>query len=755
MNGPLDHLKAKGKPDYTTLTDHLDHVIAATVKAAEAFEMDVELARKGAILHDIGKAHLTFQERLKPTFEKNRSPDTEPFRHELASLLFLPLFDRAEWPALIEMVVAHHKSIKSDVKQMGIIDLDQDRFGERTFYLHAGAWNESKNKGLLITQGNNELHCAAWESYSADALALLNHYDIPTRPVSFDEAKQTYFTVLDYCKKTPDGFSKWKGLLMAADHFVSAMVHKTVGQTTQLFRVPVLTYYNGRKGNSLYPLSEIPTDSARPHTLVTACTGAGKTDFLLLRCRGRVFYTLPFQASINSMYSRIRADILPDNPGLDEQIRVLHAASRLVVAKGKYEEKALQGHVGSAVKVLTPHQLASIVFGTRGYEATLMDVRGCDVILDEIHTYTQITRSIVLKIVEMLQALNCRIHIGTATMPTVLTDKIRALLGADSVCEVSLNDTQLDDFDRHTVHKVASYANATEIIDEAVAGGKKILIVANRVNVAQERFAELQETYPDVPMLLIHSRFKRGERGKLEQKLTGNRKDESGKPIREFNTGEGGCIVVSTQVVEVSLDISFDLMITDAAPLDALIQRFGRVNRKRDETSIGILKPVYVLAPPETDGEAKPYELPVLQASFDALPNGDTLHERHVQGLIDRVFPTVDNIEIDKEAIYKSGEWDIQKLVHRPKSVLFDKLEIDSMICITQEDQSAYESMGYEERMALEIPVRYHSIAHNNLDRSAIGNRPFIVPNRAYSNTMGLLADYLRPEYYDNANRFH
>lgn len=759
MSNTLDYrkLRAKGEPDNTSLTDHLDHVIAATVKAAEAFGMDAALARKGAILHDIGKAHPTFQHRLTKEFEKNRSPDCEPFRHELASVLFLPLFDRQDWPALIEMVVAHHKSVRLDSKEYGIVDLDE-RFEDRAFLLHSGAWNSSKNKGLVMSKENSPVHSAAWDEWSPLGIALLGHYDLPTRPVSFVEAEQAYADVLAYCEQAGLGYSPWKGMLMAGDHFASALIHQTVAQTNQLFRVPNLSHYHRRTGNILYPLSITSVDSDRPHTLVTACTGAGKTDFLLRRCRGRVFYTLPFQASINSMHERIRQDLRADNPGLAEQIRVLHAASRLVVERGKIEEKVLQGHVGSAVKVLTPHQLASIVFGTRGYEATLMDVRGCDVILDEIHTYTQITRSIVLKIVEMLAAVGCRVHIGTATMPTVLTDRIRTLLGADNLYEVNLTDKQMDDFDRHIVHKLPDYDAAQAVIQQAVADGQKVLIVANRVEAAQQRFQALQRDYPDVPKLLLHSRFKRGKRGGLEQKLTGRELDGTGQPIAQFNTGVGTCLVVSTQVVEVSLDISFDLMITDTAPFDAMIQRFGRVNRKRDADTVGRpyaarLKPVYVLSPPETDAEAKPYELPVLTASFDALPNNAPLPERDIQRLIDSVFPTVDSIEIDKEAIYVEGHWRIDKLVHYPKSVLFDKLEIDSMICITQDDQPDYERLDYETRMGLEIPVRYHSVAHAGLDRSPIGNKPFIVPNRAYDETLGLLGAYLKPEFYDNKNR--
>lgn len=721
MKQQFAHLKAKGKPDHTTLTDHLDHVMAATIKAAEAFGMDVELAKTGAILHDIGKAHPVFQHRLKDSYQ--RSPTDEPMRHELASLLFLPLFDRSLWPVLTEMVVAHHKSTRNDAKAMGILDLD-DRFGPRAFALHS----------------------ADWETWSPIALSVLAIYDIPVRSIRLDEAQRAYQYAFDYCQNAPDGFSEWKGLLMAGDHFASALVHKTATQTQRLFKTPTLTYYN--RQHPLYPLSTTPTDSERPHTLVTACTGAGKTDFLLRRCRGRVFYTLPFQASINSMFERIKNDLISDNPDLD--IRVLHAASRLMVEKRNYEEKTIQGHMGSAVKVLTPHQLASVVFGTRGYEATLIDLCGCDVILDEIHCYTKVTRSIVLKIVEMLKLLNCRVHIGTATMPTVLTDRIRALLGADAVYEVSLTNEQLDKFDRHRIHKLATYQDVEDIIKQAIANHQKVLVVANRVETAQQRFVELRDAYPNVPILLLHSRFKRGERGKLEQQLTGKRINQTGEPIYEFNTGQGACIVVSTQVVEVSLDISFDLMITDTAPLDALIQRFGRVNRKRTPATIGTLKPVYVLTPPETEGEARPYELDVLKASFDALPDKTILHERDVQSLIDRVFPDVDNILIDKDAIYVNGRWRIEKLVHKPKSVLLDALEIDSMICVTESDQQAYEQAGYEERMAYEIPVRYHSIAHNGLARSEIGNKPFVVPDKAYDTVLGLQMALARHEFYDN-----
>ena len=177
---------------------------------------------------------------------------------------------------------------------------------------------------------------------------------------------------------------------MAADHFGSACCHNMNYELAKILKPPVLDKFHGRS-NPLYPLSEISTDDPRPHTLVVAPTGAGKTDFLFRRCRGRVFYTLPYQASINAMFERVK-NFVPE--GTD--VRLQHATSK-VILKGQKTEQALQKLVGSAVKILTPHQIASIIFHTPGYESAMLDLRGCDIVLDEIHTYSEVAMAMVLR----------------------------------------------------------------------------------------------------------------------------------------------------------------------------------------------------------------------------------------------------------------------------------------------------------------------------------------------------------------------
>ncbi|OIR12213.1 putative CRISPR-associated nuclease/helicase Cas3 [mine drainage metagenome] len=713
----METLFAKSGPEWTLLEDHLKQVASASIAFARHLKMDEQIAYHGAIMHDLGKAHPIFQKRLKGAVGTNKV-----FRHEIASLFFLSAFPENEYHELIEMVVGHHKSVKRDCGEKGLLDLDDSCDYE-------------------------EFHLGDWEIWSKSGIELLQKFGIIVTTISKEKALSNLEYVVDYCRvKTKEyGYSKWRGLLMGADHFASALINETNKYIKRSFRNPSLNYYSRK--HPLYPLSLFDTSSIKKHTIVVACTGAGKTDYLFRRCKGRVFYTLPFQASINAMYKRVARELEKDNPELD--IRVLHSASTVVKRKNQEEETVLQSLFGSSIKILTPHQLAAIAFGLKGFEALLLDLEGCDVILDEIHTYTGISQAIVLKIVEILKSNGCSIHIGTATMPTILYNKILSILG-DDVLEVALQENELDKFNRHTIHKITSFEDATDIISEAILSRKKVLIVLNRVDRAQSVYMQLQEIYPDIPLLLLHSRFKRADRNEKERLLMGL--DINEEANGSFNTSNDCCIVVSTQIVEVSLDISFDLMITEAAPLDAMIQRFGRINRKRTTETIGVMKDVYVIEPSGNKKEALPYELDIIQKSFDVLPNGEILLERELQVKIDTVFTEINFKNIEEHAVFKAdGSIAIDQLTNRNKSILFELLDIDSVACICESDQAEYESSGFERRMELEIPVRYFSVYKMN--QSQKGNRPFIIPDFAYNSERGLDVKKIREQKFDFNNQ--
>lgn len=267
-----DSILAKStKNGGTTLKVHLESVAQLAMLAARCMGMDPEIARLGALLHDIGKANPLFQQSL----EQERTSffcSGFPFRHEIASLFFLNLVDRALWDPVIDMIIAHHKSVSNDDRKKGILDLE-DEYGDEIL----------------------EYHLSDFSAWSMDALGILGELSFPgvtsETVITEQDARCAYDYALTHCGKKTKGWSVWKGLLMGADHLASA-TEEQKDRLPDLFTIPDLHFYN--RQSELYPLSLIESDVTKRHSFVKAPTGAGKTDFLMKRCRGRIFYTLPF-----------------------------------------------------------------------------------------------------------------------------------------------------------------------------------------------------------------------------------------------------------------------------------------------------------------------------------------------------------------------------------------------------------------------------------------------------------------------------
>ena len=712
------------KSDGTTLEQHTSHVVSATKVLAPAFlpnitEDEYNTAIHAAILHDLGKAHPFFQASLAKDFERPKFG--VPHRHEISSLLFLPLFPAEEWPQIIDMVVAHHKSLQSPPPPhkpgKGLKDLVSRHLKDAVFARHA----------------------EGWEEWSVRVFDFLPAFDLASQKITREQVCKAFDEALRHCEQKRVGRSRWRGLLMAADHMASALQEETNLRVKRLFQAPDLNPFHARAEEAdaeLYPLAKKRVDSPKLHTLVVAPTGSGKTDFLLRRCKqGRVFYILPFQASINAMFLRMERMLNFDaKTGLPvvhhTDIRRVHAAAQIEIDEEVEEETLLQKHPGAALKVMTPHQLASLIFGLSGHEAIALDIARQNVILDEVHVYSEQTQAMVLELVKALVRLDCRVHIGSATIPTALAEELRRCLGGEGkVYEVRLNESEIDTYDRHIVHQLEDEDAAEDYIQKCVAESKRILLISNRVAIAQDRFEWVEQTFPNIPRLLIHSRFRRGDRAELE------------KQIEEFEKREGPCIVCSTQVIEVSLDISFDTLVTDCAPLDSLIQRFGRVNRRRHPASERSLYPVAVIAPPESGQAALPYALTTLQETWKTLPDGDVLKETSLQRLIDKVYPVVDVKPIDVHLIETETGYRLPELCNHPKSILLEILEIDSAVVVRTSDLEVYRKAWGKERQELEIPVPVKSLRPKFKSWAQIeeGIRPFICPDECYSETLGLL----------------
>jgi CRISPR-associated endonuclease/helicase Cas3 len=702
-------LYAKSKPT-VLLKDHLIHVASLCRELAKGFGFDPHLAYKAGLLHDIGKAHTAFQTRIvyamspsgaKRSFEGQGIWRVWPFRHEIASLFFLNLFEPDSRDYLVEMVVSHHKAIDAGNRK-GLLGLLEEEDEEEVLYHYL--------KGF--------------ESWSRPALDVLTELGVSTsKPFTEVDARNGLMRAIQLCRQWEKErrLSEWRGLMIAADHMASALEQGSAGfLIPPLFGLPNLSRFE--RTSELFPLSKRSANDPKPHTLVVAPTGAGKTDYLMRRCRGRIFYTLPFQASIDAMYGRLAKGDLDRNvppmiPESDDiRIHRLHGASRLQTGDDNELHTLLQPFSGASVKVLTPYQLAAVALAAPGFEALALDLKGQDVILDEIHTYKEVGQAVVHGLVRGLVQLGCRVHIGTATVPTKLYEALLVLLeGKENTLEVALTLDELTTYTRHRIWQHPADTDITALVRKAFEekADAKVLLVANTVAQAQLWAKQIREDPHFVHLdnqeqfVLLHSRFKRKDRNEREQRLQ-----------KVLEPGSLPCICVSTQVVEVSLDISFDVMITQVAPFDGLVQRMGRVNRRRERQSG--LADVHVLGVPK---QCLPYERDVLESTLEALPaDGSPLEAPALQCIIDKVYPNFKPTKIEANLAWSADGEFTKKALCNGSTDLMQLLEIDTVAAILMQDIGEYlDANDFMTRRMLEIPVP-PSARFRGLPRREVGN---------------------------------
>ena len=341
--------------------------------------------------------------------------------------------------------------------------------------------------------------------------------------------------------------------------------------------------------------------------MLSAPTGSGKTEAALLwsdrnQCEtkgNRVFYVLPYTASINAMYKRLKKLVTNEKisvlhgkatyfiyqhfvdreykrPDIDKKYQAKYqalideghepeSAKKLIVQEQAKEhvknEKKLTKKICRPYKVLTPFQLLKAFFGIKGFEMQMAEMSQGLFIFDEIHAYDPHTTALILTMIKKLrEEYDAKFCIMTATMPKFLKQMIHEALGELTPIEMAPEDRD-NKFTRHRVQLLdGSIHTAIPEIEDRLSDRQRVMVVCNTVKQAQDVFQELQHVADNAK--LLHSRFILKDRERIESELA------------DAN------LLVGTQAVEVSLDIDFDCLFTEPAPIDALIQRFGRINRK-------------------------------------------------------------------------------------------------------------------------------------------------------------------------------
>lgn len=538
-----------------------------------------ELLEIAIICHDLGKSHKEFQKLLQ-----GESNEWNKQRHELFSLPFIEALDISEdrKKRVLLVVAAHHRSFDIEgfaSRHDRLLIEEVKRYESSLFDDILNVTEEDKSFERNFNKNVNVP--AAMEIASSFGLSII-------RPIKPGNPKKIIRNFLDN-KDNSLGLLLFFGALKHCDHMGSALLEKLPRiEVTDLERVVP-------KGIIPYT-HQLECKNVIGHAILTSPTGSGKTEsaFMWLskqfqvdggNNQGRIFYILPFTASINAMFERVGKKVDGVNwARQDGKVGLIHGKLSAYLDNlledqqfqmGRHKElvKVIRNQFRSIVtplKVVTPFQLLKHLFGLKGFEQGLLELSGSYLVFDEIHAYSpEVFAQIKVLIEFTTQQLGANVFIMTATLPSFLKQDLVASLKNPKL--ISAETALFKSFCRHKVilKEGGIASNINMIVTELSLPNRKVLVVCNTVPQAQKVFKELARFLPTEESVLLHGAFNAKDRNYNEQKLL----------IEESKVR----LLVGTQAIEVSLDIDFDVIYTEAAPLDALIQRFGRVNRRRQK----------------------------------------------------------------------------------------------------------------------------------------------------------------------------
>ncbi len=645
----------RGRTTGETLVEHTYRVVE---KVAEQYRLRQDLGEHlggerfwhrafwSAFLHDFGKAAGGFQRQLLPEARKAWGK-----RHEVLSLAFVGWVfpeDHEDWLWIISTIVSHHRDM-ADIKQgypppiKPEYDVIPEMLGEIPDEMVLALWEWTATAP------------AEWVSKLGLQGAGIELPELPESESPLEFRREGYIrtrTALDSYfrlekrleeqgaedKRTLIALAH-RGVMVTADHAGSAHAGE-FPQNPMPDPHELLRRFNPPKA---YPHQEMCMEG-KGSVMFAAPTGSGKTEAALLWAASqsmdggasRLYYVLPFQASMNAMQGRL-SERFPKSVGLQ------HGRSRFALYRRFLEQDehspstALKKARSAAqlsrlhyypIRVLSPYQILAAMYRLRGYESALADAFDGLFIFDEIHAYEAKRLALILRMVEYLgKSYNARFCVMSATFPDILKVWLREAI--PGLRELPVPREVFDAFRRHRIvllyGELDSDAGLLKIEEAAERGS--VLVCCNTVRRAQGVYERLKNVSLDLRLELLHGRFNTRDRVGKEQELLANMGVKKKSQAKRT-------VLVATQVVEVSLDIDFDTIFTEPAPLDALLQRFGRVNRSMRHH----LSDVHVFREPRE--ETLPYDELLVQRTLDVLEreNGKPVDEKRVGNLLDEIY---------------------------------------------------------------------------------------------------------------------
>ncbi|HCL57586.1 MAG TPA: CRISPR-associated helicase/endonuclease Cas3 [Spirochaetia bacterium] len=650
----LDQVWAKTNPQ-ESLVSHTENALAVFQKLKEnlqnhhsfndEFWRDLFIA---VLFHDAGKIMDNFQKMLETGNSKNN------IRHELISGMLLFVLDVAYYqktPLSLAAVFSHHKKLTDDLFSDNThikISLKDNLVKEFLGYaqekihnlLNFDRFNQKK-----ISEVSENFHKKETGKLVSD---FKNHFLKNTS--SKIEQKDRVQYILH---KAILNLSDW----LASGHELPNFKWDFSQEYLKEKIVEKLLNTKKIKQENDFQFREFQLKSVqKSNVLAVAPTGSGKTEAALLWASqkeeiSKIIYLLPTRVTSNAIFERLKGYFG------EFGVSLVHSSAFFLqkeLHEGDYDSKLYlkDKTFMKNITVATVDQILTMGFNLGYWEVKTFNMLEARVIIDEIHLYDPYTLGLIISTIRYLQEnFKTRFFIMSATMPRKLKEILLKNLTPDTQV---IEDKELLNQARNQFEiRENSIDELDDEIKDYLKQKKKVLIVVNTVDEAIRLFEKYQKYSP----ICYHSKFIQIDKKMKEEKI-----------FKKEQNPDESALLIATQVVEVSLDIDYDILFTENSPIDAIIQRAGRINRaRRKENTRVIIFPHREIV--------KKYVYPVekiLENTFTLFKENHQrrLTEQELLSMVDEVYK---NIEIEPQESYQKGlnvYQEIQKTNHYIKDLV-------------------------------------------------------------------------------------
>ena len=549
LNSSITDIAEKTEEKQKTLKEHHKDIVTCAemffLEYGEYFtEKEKKLVVEACRIHDLGKVNLVFQAMICPKLAEKFHIDvrkTQQIPHGFLSAVTISLdefddlselFSDKDFGPFITAVYYHHDR--------------EDHYNSPAIRKYAEKYYMKQIEEYL-NRKIRKLNCSNLD----DLLFRNNVYTGKYIPDS--NAWKEYLLI--------------KGLLNKFDYTVSAGYENAESAIDLHEKKLVKNIEKFLNGKELRPAQKFMKMNRDKNLIVIAPTGSGKTEASLLWMNGeKSFDTLPLKGSSNAIYLRIKENYEY------KDVALLHSDAMAVYLREyngnedigeKYERSKM---LSQPLTVCTVDQLFRFVYRALGTEIFAATLKYSKLVLDEIQAYEPRVIATIIYGLKMIQEMGGKFAIITATFPPVLKyfmEQYGLVEGKQYIFkDFTGKEYQVEKYPRHKVEIRHSEMNLDEI--RLRGKNRKVLVICNTVSKAQKLYKKLEGEN----VWLLHSKYIRRDRAFLERKIMGF-----------SESGESG-IWITTQIVEASLDIDFDILYTEMCTADSLLQRMGRCNRK-------------------------------------------------------------------------------------------------------------------------------------------------------------------------------